>query len=242
MTLLAAGCSAPPAPAAGDGLVLLAHRHPGMAMSPEMFDPPDFVLYGDGLAIARDTDDRGVVRLTEYHLTPQRVNALFADADDADLFDDEDYRLDEQIADGGVLVVELRTAGTTHVVQVPAPSSDDFGARGEAAEFAESLAPHTWPAGDFTEPPAPYRPATVAVTYSIDPTLDTPASPWPLPAPTADGCVLLTGPAATLAQETGETTGRMTAWRHGDTTFHAWVRPLLPDETDCADTTIRHTL
>ncbi len=29
-------------------------------------------------------------------------------------------------------------------------------------------------------------------------------------------------------------------WRHGDVTFHAWVRPLLPDEADCRAGERRH--
>lgn len=205
--------------------------------------PPDFVLYGNGRAIVREERDSGVMKLVEYHLTPERVQALFDQADDAGLFDDEDYSTDARVADGGSLVLMLRTSEREHLAKVFLPNSEDPGARGEAAAFAESLVPARWAAGDFSRPPAPYRPDRVAVTYNIatENGNDTPR-PWPLTEtePVQQRCVVLTGEAATQAQVTGETTTQVTLWRHGDTEFRAWIRPLLPDEADCRATRLRY--
>lgn len=137
----------------------------------------------------------------------------------------------------------LRTAEREHLVEVVLPNPEDDGSRGEAAEFAESLQPSRWSAGDFTRPSAPYRPGRVAVTYDITTTnrTDVPRT-WPLPGaePIQPRCVVLTGAAATRAQELGETVPRTTLWQHGDATFYAWIRPLLPDEADCHATERRY--
>ena len=210
-----------------------------------MYDPPDFVLYGDGRAIAREESDSGVMKLVDYRLTPERISALFDEAAEAGLFDDADYSLNSQVADGGSLVVMLRTEEREHVVKVHLPNPEDFGARGEAAAFAESLRPSEWAAEDFEGPPSPYRPDQVAVTY-VDATHmagdDEVPRPWPLPEtePVRPRCVVLTGTAATRAQELGETTPQTTLWRHEETDFYAWIRPLLPDEADCRATEMRY--
>jgi hypothetical protein len=44
---------------------------------------------------------------------------------------------------------------------------------------------------------------------------------------------VITGAAAAQIPELGRTAPWTTLWQHDDTTFHAWIRPLLPDETDC---------
>jgi hypothetical protein len=59
--------------------------------------------------------------------------------------------------------------------------------------------------------------------------------PWPLPEtePIQDRCVVITGAAVARAPELGRTAPWTVLWQHDDTTFHAWLRPLLPDEADC---------
>lgn len=244
LLLLAAGCSAPPPePGRGDSVIVLADQRGGLVPTAEMYDPPDFVLYGNGRAVTREERDSGVMKLVEYHLTPERVRALFSQAADAELFDGEDYSLDSHVLDAGSLVIMLRTAEGEHLVNVVLPNPEDSGARGEAAAFAESLRPARWAAGDFTRPPAHYRPGRVAVTYDITTTnrTDEPRT-WPLPEsePIQRRCVVLTGEAAAQAQELGETVPRTTLWQHGDAAFYAWIRPLLPDEADCHATKRRH--
>jgi hypothetical protein len=242
LLFLVVGCSVPgpaPEPGRGDGVILLVDWLPGLLSMSDMDDPPDFVLYGNGLAVAREEPGSGVLKLVEYHLTPQRVRALFSAAADADLFDGEDYSTDAQVADGGSLVIMLRTETREHRIKVPLPDPDDCCARGKAAEFAKSLQPSRWAASDFSTPPASYQASRVAVTYMITtPTRnekDVPR-PWPLPEtePIQDRCVVITGATAAQAPELGETAPWWTTlWQREDTTFHAWVRPLLPDETDC---------
>jgi hypothetical protein len=238
LLVLLVGCSAPaPEPGRGDGVILLADHRPGMASPAEMDDPPDFVLYGDGRAIARQERGAGVLKLVEYHLAPQRIRALFDEAADAGLFDDEAYSLDAQVSDAGSLVLMLRSTQREHLNKIVLPSPDDHGSRGDAAAFAESLQPSRWAAGDFTRPPAPYRPGRLAVTYDVTQAANGNDEPraWPLSEaePVRPRCVVLTGAAAAQTQELGETVPRATRWRHGGVTFHAWVRPLLPDEADC---------
>jgi hypothetical protein len=209
-----------------------------------MYDPPDFVLYGNGRAVSREEQESGVMKLVEYRLTPERVSALFEEAAEAGLFDGADHSLDRQVPDGGSLVIMLRTEEREHVVKVPLPNPEDVGPRGEAATFAESLRPSEWAAEDFESPPRPYRPDEVAVTYATAATPEEPDEPrtWPLPEtePIQPRCVVLTGTAARQAQKLGETSPQTTLWHHGETDFHAWIRPLLPDETDCRSTELRY--
>jgi hypothetical protein len=209
---------------------------PGLGPMYQRYDPPQFVLYGDGRAIVREERDTTALKLVEYHLTPQRVRALFGEAADAELFDDEDYSLDEQVLDAGALVITLRTTEEERTVEIVLPNPEDSGARGEAATFAESLRPEHWKDGDFSSPPSPYRPDRVAVIYeTATPNDNETPRPWPLPGtePIKPGCALLTGTTATQTQELSEKGQRTTLWQQGDLTFHAWIRPLLPDETDC---------
>lgn len=245
LLLLVAGCSAPPAPGRGDDVILLADWRQSLTPIPEIHDPPDFVLYGNGRAIAREERDSGVMKLVEYRLTPERVSALFDEAAEAGLFEGADYSLDTQVLDGGSLVIMLRTVEREHLAKIHLPNSENFGARGDAAAFAESLRPSQWESGDFSSPPAPYRPGRVAVTYEDATHLagdDEVPRAWPLPEtePVQPRCVVLTGAAAERAQELGETVPRTTLWQHGDAEFRAWVRPLLPDEADCRATERRY--
>jgi hypothetical protein len=239
--VLATGCSAPE-PGRGDGVVLLADLRRGLAPSSDLYAPPDFVLYADGTAVVEEVRGSEVPRLVEYHLTPRRVRALFAEADDAGLFDDEDYALDAQVMDAGSLVLALRTTEREHVVEVVLPNPGDGGARGDVAAFAESLQPSRWAESDFTRLPAPYRPGRVAVTYEVVPADGEESRVWPLPEREAvePRCAVLTGTTATRAQELSEREPSTVLWRSGDVTFRAWVRPLLPDEADCEDTELRH--
>jgi hypothetical protein len=212
-----------------------------------MYDPPDFVLYGNGRAIVREKREAGAMKLVEYRLTAERVQALFEEAADAELFDDEDYSLDAQVSDGGSLVIMLRTEEREHVIKIHLPSPDDSGARGEAAEFAQSLEPSRWAAGDFSGRPAPYRPDRVAVSYQVSADMATTSGNgaprrWalPEPEPIRPHCVVLTGATATRAQEIGESNPLTTRWQHDGVTFQAWIRPLLPDEEDCRATELRY--
>jgi hypothetical protein len=99
--------------------------------------------------------------------------------------------------------------------------------------------------GDFSGPPAPYRPGRVAVNYQIS-TETTRGNlrprEWPLSEQEAiqTRCVVLTGAAATWAQELGESVPMSQLWQHDGVEFHAWVRPLLPDEADCRATEWRY--
>jgi hypothetical protein len=247
LLLLMTGCSAPaatPKPGGGDDVILLADwwpELPTMATQADIHTPPDFVLYGNGRAIVREEHDADGLTLVEYRLTPRRVERLFEEAAAAGLFDEVDYSRDRLVLDRDTQLIMLRTAARTYTVDSLVPGSEDHGPRGKAFAFAESLQPSRWPHDDFSAPPTPYRPGRVAVTYwTTTATADSNDAPraWPLPTgePIQSGCVVLTGAAATQAQELAETAPRKTLWQHGDATFQAWVEPLFPDEADCLAT------
>lgn len=131
----------------------------------------------------------------------------------------------------------LDTAGTPHHDGVAQPRRR--GAHGAAARLAQSLQPSRRAADDFSQPPAPYRPGPVAVTFNDSAVnRDQMAMAWPLSGvePIRSGCVVLTGMAAEQAQALGEIVTRTGAAAARNANFHAWVRPLLPDETDCRAT------
>jgi hypothetical protein len=243
LLFLVVGCAAPaqvpgPEPGQGDGVILVANWTSARTLV-DNFIQPDFVLYGDGRAVVREEHDSGVLKIVEYHLTPQRVRALFGEAAAAGLFDDVDYSRDLQVLDASIQVVMLRTTEGKHVVKTLVPGPDDHGPRGKVGAFLRSLHLSRWPADDFSTPPAPYRPGRVAVTYMpAEQTAHPNGVPrtWPLAEPVLSECVVLTGDAATRAQELAETQPLTTLWQHGDLVFQALSRPLLLDEADCQAT------
>jgi hypothetical protein len=94
----------------------------------------------------------------------------------------------------------------------------------------------------------PYQPTAVAAFAEpwVKPTdLPTPppAQPWPGPVlpgvplqqDTKGGCVTATGAEASKVLTAAKTANQLTPWTSGSATWTVLFRPLLPDETGCAD-------
>ncbi|MFB9832118.1 hypothetical protein [Actinoallomurus acaciae] len=233
VTLLTAGCagdsqaqvggSSSPSLGSGDALVLRTRTTGGIAGLGGPGTMPEFSLYGDGRAIT------GGAHPTEYHLTAQALRRLVSDASKAGLARARTVD-DRNIADATYKVITFVTGGrprTTKIIQEGRHADDP------AARFLPRLVPSSWPRGDQSTDPRPYRPSRVAVLAATADESDAPKWPFTsLGTGTRVGgrtCTVLTGRDATAVQRLA---GRP-EWRDHGQTFRVAVRPLLPDERDC---------
>jgi len=235
VALLASGCagdsqaqvddSTSPSLGSGDALVLRTVTSGGIAGLGGPGTLPDFSLYGDGRAITGGTHPM------EYHLTRQALHRLVADASKAGLATPRTAD-NPRIADAMYKVITFVTGGrarTTKIIQGGGRADD------RAASFLPRLVPANWPRGDQAADPRAYRPKRVAVLAFASPGEGT-AAKWPLrpltPGTPVGGrtCTLLTGADVAKAERLA---GR-SAWQDHGRTFRVAIRPLLPDEPDCA--------
>jgi hypothetical protein len=210
-----------------DALVLRTMTTGGIAGLGAPGTMPDFSLYGDGRAIT------GGARPLEYHLTPQALHRLIADARMAGLATSRTAD-NPNVADAMYKTITFVTGGrarTTKVIQ-------GGGRAGDPAEnFLPRLVPARWPRSDQSADPAPYRPSGVAVLAGAAPRADGTAPRWPLKRLTSGThvgtrtCTVLTGADAAAAQRLAARPGQWTD--HGQV-LRVTLRPLLPDERDCA--------
>jgi hypothetical protein len=220
------GDSTSPDIGSGDALVLRVRTTGGIAGLGVPGSMPEFSLYGDGRVI---TDGPHPM---EYHLTRRALRRLIADARKAGLATPRTAD-NPRVADAMYKVITFVAGGrarTTKVIEGGGDPSDP------AVRFLPRLAPASWPESDQSAPPRPYRPARVAVLAGTTPAGGT-AQKWPLK-PLASSvrvgtreCTVLTG--GDVAKAERLMTGR-TQWRDHGTTYRVVVRPLLPDERDCA--------
>lgn len=232
--LLTSGCSgssqaqvassASPGFGSGDALVLRVRTSGGFAGLGGPGSMPDFSLYGDGRAIT------GGAHPTEYHLTREAFERLVADASRAGLATPHTTG-NPRVADAMYKVVTFVTGGrarTTRIIEGGGDPTDP------AARFLARLVPARWPRGDQSADPRPYQPARVAVLAVASPGQNGPTWPFkPLGSGIRVGtrtCTLLTGTDVARVQRVA---GRP-QWRDGGQTFRVTIRPLLPDERDCA--------
>jgi len=236
LALLASGCagdseaqvgdSASPSIGTGDALVLRTMTSGGIAGLGGPGTMPDLSLYGDGRAIT------GGAHPMEYHLTAQALRRLVADASKAGLAKSRTAD-NPKVADAFYKVITFVTAGRTartKVIQGGGRADDP------AVRFLPRLVPSSWPRGDQSADPKPYRPERAAVLAVASPGTGSTAPKWPLK-PLASGthvgtrtCTVLTGGDVAKAQ-------RLAArpqWLDHGRTVRVTFRPLLPDERDCA--------
>jgi hypothetical protein len=234
--LLAAGCAgdshaqvedqAYPSLGTADALVLRTITSGGIAGLGGPGTMPDFSLYGDGRAIT------GGAHPMEYHLTHRALRRLVSDASKAGLATPRTAG-NPNVSDAMYKVIIFVIGGrarTTKIILGGGRPGDP------AARFLPRLDPASWPRGDQSAAPKPYRPAQVAALATASPGAGGTAPQWPLK-PLASGtrvgmrtCTVLTGGDVAKAQ-------RLAArpqWRDGGRTFRVTIRPLLPDERDCA--------
>jgi hypothetical protein len=239
VALLASGCagdsqaqvddSASPTLGAADALVLRTKTTGGIAGLGGPGTMPEFSLYGDGRAIT------GGAHPTEYHLSAQALRRLVSDASKAGLATPRTAD-NPRIADATYKVITFVTGGrprTTKIIQEGGRADDP------AAAFLSRLVPANWPRDDQTTDTRPYRAARVAVLAGSSPDTGDTASTapkWPFK-PLATGtrvgalsCTVLTGRDVTKVQRVAG----WPQWRDHGQTYRVTVRPLLPDERDCA--------
>ncbi|MCW3816670.1 hypothetical protein ONA91_19680 [Micromonospora sp. DR5-3] len=226
-----AGCAGrgggePEPPTGGEALVLRLSELPGMlAPGGAAAVPPSFSLFGDGRLISVAAGPSGGwPQLREDRVPPDGVRDLFRDA----------AALPDHAAVDGpdAPVVRVVVGATGGPRTVTLPRSDPAAARLRAA-----LAGYA--AGSLV----PYRPAAVAIVATpADPT--EPARPWPLPTLAGEpltgtgagaSCLVLRGADLETVRRETATAGAETRWRSAGRVWQVAPRPLLPDETGCAD-------
>jgi hypothetical protein len=218
------GDSTSPSLGSPDALVLRTMTTGGFAGlgGPGTF--PDFSLYGDGRAVT------GGGQPMEYHLTSRALRRLVKEASKAGLATPRTVD-DPNISDASYKVITFVTGGrarTTKVVQEGGHADDP------AKKFLARLVPANWPRGDQASAPGPYRPSRVAVLAVASPGS---GPKWPFGPLTSgtrvgtSGCTVLSGADATKAQRMAAI---RTQWNDRGESFRVRIRPLLPDEPDCA--------
>ncbi|MDG4831571.1 hypothetical protein O7627_20025 [Solwaraspora sp. WMMD1047] len=130
-------------------------------------------------------------------------------------------------------------------------TADQQAAREKLREFAESLTSDSGPLGGVTgEESRPYVPTAIAAVaepwVAAGDVGEQPELTWPGPelpgAPLGNadlglGCVTVTGDEASKLLSAAEQANAATPWTSAGKRWTVTLRPLLPDETDCADLT-----
>ncbi|RKT52689.1 hypothetical protein [Saccharothrix australiensis] len=237
VVLLTACTASSPMPDDPDQLVLRVRSVVG-APTPSPAEVPEFSLYGDGRVI-RPGPRQGALRTAEV----VRVDRGWAEevrraAHRVGLA--RNRVLDNPaVVDGAQVVFVLRSGGQRFVTRVHGLTDDSSDDLAELARFRRALAEY---AEGPAEPHRPTRFAAVAHAPSAVPAGGAQLGrPWPF-TPFRDGrrvaegqCVVLSGADVRAAQDLAREGVPDTRWSEGTTTYHVVFRPLLPDETGCAD-------
>ncbi|MEU4679316.1 hypothetical protein [Micromonospora sp. NPDC023737] len=215
-----------PPPAGATTLVLRLSELPGMLPPGGMAAvPPRYSLFGDGrLVSVPHGPSQGWPQLREDTVAPEGVRELYRAA--TALPD----RPAANVPDGPVVQVTVGTAGGPHRITLDRTNP-------AAARLLAALARHA------DGPPVPYEPAAVAIVATpADPA--EPARPWPLPTLAGEplgatsagsSCLVLRGAALDTARRAATTADAAARWSSAGQVWQVAPRPLLPDETGCAD-------
>jgi hypothetical protein len=218
---------------------------------------PVVTVYGDGRVVylgpqdqsygssvlanlrARTITDDAVGDLVELAL---RAGVGYRDRyDNPTLMDAPSTRLTILTSDG-----ELTT--TVYGLGIDGRFSDDERAeRQRLAELVDQLADLPTMLGvDAAGEEQPYEPAAVAAItspYVEDADAPRPELAWPGPALPGDplgtypglSCLTVTGAELAPVLDAAQEAELLTPWTSGDQRYFVWFRPLLPDESTCAD-------
>jgi hypothetical protein len=205
---------------------------------------PELTLHGGGRVIVPAFWDGSLQRAREYLLPPGRYRQIYRLAHRAGLA--RSAHLDQPVAatDGSLFVASLWSAGRMHTSTLVSPDSTDTGARGRIVDFRQHVRTLAAPADVTTV--AAYRPTRLAVLATAGwrgPGDGIPEAPRPWPGPdllagarTPIGlCTILTGSAMATAEALGRNASLTTLWTSGGQQLTVALRPLLPDEHNCAD-------
>ncbi|TWP47778.1 hypothetical protein FKR81_31045 [Lentzea tibetensis] len=216
VVLAGCGAQAPPMP---EGLAFRTQKLVGMP-HPNPAALPEFSLYGDG-TVLRPGPAAGALQTAEsVHIGQDRAEEFYQDAHDAGLAKNQLIE-NTHVIDGYAQVFVLNSGGQRFVTTAVNPEDS------ELLDFQDSL--------HVDGPATPYRPTKIAaVGWAPDSSQQ--GRPWPFAAldqRTKEGnCVVLdAAKAETIARETP----KGTRWRSGEGSYVVVFRPLLPDESTCAD-------
>ncbi|MFC0506483.1 hypothetical protein [Micromonospora costi] len=226
LAVTAAGCaggSGPEPPAGAEVLVLRLTEWPGMVgPGGTAAISPSFSLLGDGRLISRTGPPGGWPQLREDRVPPDGVRQLLRDATAVP------DRSVGNVPDAPV--VRLVVVSTDGRRDRTLPRTDPAVERLRAAL-----------AGYVDGPPVPFRPQAVAMVATPGDAAE-PARPWPLPTLAGEPlgglaagstCLVLRG--ADLDTVRTVATASAGRWRSDGRVWQVAPRPLLPDETGCAD-------
>jgi hypothetical protein len=251
------GASGSSVPVPADQLVLRVAQTGGFAgPNARIGELPTVSVYGDGRVITQGPQiavypGPALPNLQVQQASPATVDGLVAKgrqlaAAAADLGQ-------PGVADGGTTLITI--AGRTISVYAlqetqpndPALTPAQRDARAKLAAFVEQLT--ELPAAKGMPESQPYEPSALAVLSRpwVKPADDLPSppavTPWPGPALPGDylqqavkqGCLTVTGAEAKKVLAAAETANQNTPWKSGTATWSVSFRPLLPDESGCAD-------
>jgi hypothetical protein len=235
-----------PEPPADPGIVVLQLQEWKSLTPPyERAALPEFTLYGGGRVIAGGFWDGSLHRAWEYTLTPDQYRQIYRLAHAAGLAHTRYLDAPMAATDGSLLVASLWSAGRAHTTKVVSSDKNDTGSRGRIVAFRRFLDAFAVPG--YATRPVLYRPTQLAVLVTrgwrgaADGTSDAPRA-WPatdLLAGTRTRmglCTVLTGSAMSTAEALGRDATLTTEWQsRGEKMLSVALRPLLPDEHDCAD-------
>ena len=243
---------------AGDDMVIEVSIGGGLApQAVRVSDSlPRVGIGGDGRYLRQRLDgpaDPALPTLEERRMSQDALAALLDEARSAGLLADNPDYGKPLIADAMVTRVVVVSGGTRHQVLVsalgyPSPGLSDaaMAARAKLSRFIDVLQ-HPERITGVSGPQA-YGPAQLAVFVlgsAGDSGGKAPAI-WPLgdlgtagaPSEWPDGsarCLVVTGGELASVTDAAAGQGRFTPWRAGDGLWDIGLRPLLPDERNCAD-------
>jgi hypothetical protein len=234
------GGSRPDPPTGADTVALRVVEWPGLPNPTSTAPLPEFTLYGDGRVVVA-TGQRGALRTASgYRLTAAGYRRLYDAAVSAGL--GRSRRIDTPLTpDAPVLTFQLRAGAATYTTEVVAASLDDAD-RQPLNALRRDLRPGSWRHADIAAGPTAYQPTRLATLATWSTTGAAPGSrPWPLSdlaggAPTPGGlCAIHRADDLATATRLALAATPATRWSSAGNTYLLAFRPLLPDETGCAN-------
>ena len=250
------GDSPPPA----DALMLRIERFGGFAAPDQMLGRlPDVSVYGDGRLITQGPQvmiypGPALPNVQVQRLDPATVRALAGKAGDAGVRPGVDLG-QPGVADAPTTRITVASSGgirTLDVVALTEARPDDprltpeqRAARAKLAAFVQEVSDLSAASG--VSESQPYRPTAVAALalpyVRASDGLPNPPAPvaWPGPALPGEllgartGCVTVSGSAAGDVLAAATTATAITPWTSAGKRWTVVFRPLLPDESGCAD-------
>jgi hypothetical protein len=245
------------APAAPDDGLVIRVKHEGGFTSPDwlLARIPQISIYGDGRIITEGPQimiypGPALPNLQVQQIDPAKVDQLVGQALAAGVGSGTDLGT-PGVADAPTTVIEVRTTKgvkTVSAVALNEAAPDDTSltdpqkqARAKLAAFVKQLTDV-----DATDS-QPYRPETLAAVVAVPmgkPAAGQPAAvAWPGPALPGEsisdqlkiGCVSVTGAELDKVLAAAKKANQDTLWASGGKQYRLTFRPLLPDETGCAD-------